>query len=230
MSSLKSSSLSESEEMYLVTIAKLIENGKPSPVPLSELAHEMEILPVSANQMIRKLAEQKLLNYVPYRGVELNDNGKEKAARIIRYRRLWEVFLVNSLGVSINEAEELACRLEHITPASISDRLSKFLGNPKIDPHGNPIPSATQKNIERKLLSLSKTRIHQSAKISQIKSDPSVKTFLLQEGLAIGTTIRILAKGNGGDMLVEADDHIISLAQKLTEMIYVALINGTVSS
>ena len=127
MSSLKSTSLSESEEMYLVTIAKLIENGKPSPISISVLAHEMDILPVSANQMIRKLAEQGLVNYMPYRGVELNDSGKQKATQIIRYRRLWEVFLVKNLDVSVREAEELACRLEHITPASISDSLSSFL-------------------------------------------------------------------------------------------------------
>ena len=187
--------LSESEEMYLVTIAKLIENGISSPIPISVLAHEMDILPVSANQMIRKLAEQDLVNYIPYRGVELKVSGKEKAARIIRYRRLWEVFLVKNLDVPFRQAEELACRLEHITPASISDSLSNFLGNPQIDPHGNSIPSATQKVIEQNVIPLANSNIHQTVKISQIKAPSSVKAFLFDEGLSTGTTVHILAKG-----------------------------------
>ena len=221
MSSLKSAPLSESEEMYLVTIAKLIENGKPSPIPLSELAHEMDILSVSANQMIRKLAEQQLVNYVPYRGVELNDSGKEKAIRIIRYRRLWEVFLVNHLKVPVREAEELACRLEHITPASISDSLSNFLGNPRTDSQGNAIPSVKQKHFDRNLFPLSGAHIHQAVKILEIKADSSVKAFLSHEGLTVGKEINILAKGEDGDMLVEAGSHMVSLAQKLTELIYI---------
>ncbi len=224
----KPSSLSESEEMYLVTIAKLIENGKPAPISLSELAHEMDIQPVSVNQMIRKLAEQKLLIYTPYHGVELDEAGKEIATRIIRYRRLWEVFLVNNLEVPISEAEELACRLEHITPASISDRLCEFLGNPKTDPRGNSIPSVEQKSIEHGLLSLSQAVIHQSAKIVQIKADPSIRSFLLQEGLSSGTIIHILAKGNNGNILIQAGENMISLARKLTEMIDIDLVDVSI--
>ena len=84
--------ISESEQMYLITIARLIENGQSEPIPLSDIAKQMSVLPVSVNQMVRKLEGSGFLDYLPYKGVEFTNLGKEIAFRTLRNRRLWEVF------------------------------------------------------------------------------------------------------------------------------------------
>jgi len=99
--------LSENEEMYLVVIAKLNERDGGGPVALAKVAHELAILPVSANQMVRKLEKIGLVSYAPYKGVELTESGSLIASRILRQRRLWEVFLVEHLYLMSTEAEEL---------------------------------------------------------------------------------------------------------------------------
>ena len=132
--------MSESEEMYLVTIARLNESGDNLPVPVSQLAAELNVLPVSANQMIRKLEETGWVCYTPYKGVSLTEEGAALALQILRHRRLWEVFLVEKLKIPVAEAAELACRLEHFLPVDAAERLAIYLGNPGISPTGSPIP------------------------------------------------------------------------------------------
>ena len=126
--------------MYLVAIAKLNERGYKSPVALAKVANELEILPVSANQMIRKLEKYGLVTYTPYKGVELTVAGSQIASQILRQRRLWEVFLVEHLRCTINEADEITCRLEHIFPEAEAERLAEFLEYPRVAPSGNLIP------------------------------------------------------------------------------------------
>jgi Mn-dependent DtxR family transcriptional regulator len=132
--------MSESEDMYLLTVAKLVEAGAQAPIPVSRLAQELSIQPISANQMIRKLEEAGWLRYTPYKGVELTQEGEGLALRTLRHRRLWEVFLVENLQLSLDEADEMACRLEHILPAEVAERLAGFLGYPATSPRGKPIP------------------------------------------------------------------------------------------
>src|SRR5512140_3453624 len=91
--------ISEAEEMYLVSIARLIENGQASPVPLSQLAESLSIQPASVNQMVRQLEETGWVTYIPYMGVTLTEAGRNQGQRILRSHRLWEVFLVEHLGV-----------------------------------------------------------------------------------------------------------------------------------
>ncbi len=103
--------ISESEEMYLIAIARLAEQGVQEPIPISLLAKELSIQPVSANQMVHKLADAGLLDYLPYKGVRLTASGWKVARHVLRHRRLWEVFLVEHLEIALDEADALACRL-----------------------------------------------------------------------------------------------------------------------
>lgn len=119
--------MSESSEMYLISIARLIERGVPEPVALSQLAEELSILPVSANEMVHKLEQEGFLEYQPYHGVSLTEAGRRIANRVLRSRRLWESFLIDHLGVPPAEADSLACRFEHVTPGEVVDRLERYL-------------------------------------------------------------------------------------------------------
>ncbi|MFZ0544480.1 MAG: metal-dependent transcriptional regulator, partial [Candidatus Promineifilaceae bacterium] len=132
--------LSESEEMYLVTAVQLAEAGMREPISLTSLAQALSIQPASANEMVRKLAEAGFLNYIPYKGVNLLTNGRRLAQQVLRSRRLWELFLVRHLELPPTEADALACRLEHITPKDVAERLYLFLERPSVSSQGLPIP------------------------------------------------------------------------------------------
>lgn len=130
--------------MYLLRTAELAESSPDAVVPVPALAEQLGISPVSTNQMCRKLQDQGLMRYRPYRGVTLTEAGQAVADRVIRRRRLWEVFLVDQLGLSLPEAEDAACRLEHVTSTELAERLAAFLKQPQSCPHQKPIPPAAR--------------------------------------------------------------------------------------
>ena len=94
--------------MYLITVAVAEEAGGTAPLPLADLAQALGISPVSANQMVRRLAERGLVVYHPYRGVALRAAGRQAAQRVLRGRRLWATFLGERLGFTAAEADSLA--------------------------------------------------------------------------------------------------------------------------
>jgi DtxR family Mn-dependent transcriptional regulator len=197
-----STRLSESEEMYLATIARLQETGGSTPAPLSQLAEELAVLPVSANQMVRKLKDAGLVVYTPYKGVELTDQGAAEALRILRHRRLWEVFLVENLDYSPTEADPLACRLEHTLPPEAAERLANFLGNPSKSPSNKPIPIAQAYTIHPALIPLSQLALNTPAQVLEIDTDPVERSFLESQGMLSGTRINVVASADSGDLLL----------------------------
>ncbi len=194
--------MSESEEMYLVTIARLNERGIESPVPLSRLAQEMQILPVSANQMVRKLEEAGQVTYTPYKGVELTPEGRLLASQILRHRRLWETFLVEHLGYSPAEADAYACRMEHIFPEGSVERLADFLGRPKQTPSGELIPEAHSQYLPVSGIPLGKFGVGEGGDVLQIQADEMTRSFLANEGLLPETHLTVVGIGSGGVRLV----------------------------
>ncbi|MFZ4621144.1 MAG: metal-dependent transcriptional regulator [Bacteroidota bacterium] len=130
---------SEQIENYLKNIYKLSSNeGK---VTTSSLSEKLQISPASVSEMIKKLAEEGTLTHTPYKGVELTDEGKRLALRIIRKHRLWEMFLVEVLHFRWDEIDDEAERFEHIMSDLMEEKIDHALGHPMIDPHGDPIPT-----------------------------------------------------------------------------------------
>jgi len=129
-------STSPSEEMYLITVARAEEEGHPGPLPLAALAQSLSISPVSANQMVWRLADRDLLEYRPYQGVLLTPAGRATAEQVLRGRRLWTGFLVGHLGFAEEEADALACEFEHLTPPELAERLEVYLGYGATPPGG----------------------------------------------------------------------------------------------
>jgi DtxR family Mn-dependent transcriptional regulator len=114
---------SEAEEMYLITVARAIEDGVGPPVPVSTISGVLEVSSVSANQMIKKLEASDLVAYTPYKGVTLTRSGDQLANTVLRNRRLWGRFLADHLGLTPAKADEVACDMEHVTPDMVADRL-----------------------------------------------------------------------------------------------------------
>lgn len=213
--------MSESEEMYLVTLAMLKETGESLPIPVSLLANQLNIKPVSVNQMIRKLNEAGLVLYEPYKGISLTTEGERMALNILRRRRLWEVFLVENLKIPIHDASDLACRLEHILPEDAADRLAIFLGEPTVSPHGKPIPQLKPKESLRSDILLRQLKISQQSVITQIDADPASHAFLNGEGLQPGSVVTVLGVGHADAILAQVNEHTIFLAENIANRIWV---------
>jgi DtxR family transcriptional regulator, Mn-dependent transcriptional regulator len=132
--------MNRAEEDYIKAIYELTVEKKEALVKTNEISEHFGFTDQTVNEMIKKLEVKNLLIFYPYKGIELTDEGKEEAIRMIRSHRLWEVFLMNKLGFSWEEVHEDAERLEHATSMKVSQRLYEFLGKPKFCQHGNPIP------------------------------------------------------------------------------------------
>ena len=213
--------MTESEEMYLITIARLNEDGMEWPIPLSRLAEELSVLPVSVNQMIHKMDEAEILHYIPYKGVDLTPKGRRIAARILRLRRLWEVFLVEKLGLSFEEADDLACHMEHITSEDVAGRLSIFLDNPVISPHGRPIPQADGDTWAAPPQPLATLKVGQSGVVVSVQADDATGAFLSGEGVRPGVEVFILGISDSGARLVQAGEKQVSFADTITQKIMI---------
>src|SRR5690606_10485000 len=142
-----------SEENYLKTIYHLT-SGQNAAVSTNAIAEKIDTKASSVTDMIKKLADKKLVTYVRYQGVRLTPEGRHAAVMIVRKHRIWEVFLVDKLEFNWDEVHEIAEQLEHIKSEQLIDRLDAFLGHPAVDPHGDPIPNAEGKinKIPKKLL------------------------------------------------------------------------------
>lgn len=212
---------SESAEMYLVTIAMLGEEGLSGAIPLSRLAEELSVQSVSANQMIRKMDEEGLVSYLPYKGVQLTEEGRQKANHILRHRRLWEVFFVEQLGLSPGEAEDLACRMEHDTTLKVSDRLASYLENPAVSPSGRVIPSSKDALLPHQSWRLSDLRVGQQGEVVAVQVDDVTTSFLQNEGLEPGVVVIVEAASSSGSMLLRIKNQRVSITKQIAEKIEV---------
>jgi DtxR family Mn-dependent transcriptional regulator len=211
-------SLSESVETYLVTIARLRLGDQP--VPLSQLAEVLSISTVSVNEMCRKLQDQGFAIYQPYRGVSLTPEGERCAYYILRRHRLWEVFLVEKLGLDYNEAHDAACQLEHSTYDLVTDRLDAFLNYPSVNPEGEPIPRANGVLPTSSLIPLMKLPVGQACHVIRCDAGQAGCAFLDEYGLRPGASLTLLAMTEDS-LLVRVGEMQLSLAVVLAESIMV---------
>jgi DtxR family Mn-dependent transcriptional regulator len=215
--------MSESEQMYLITTAMLIEDGMEQPVPLPALAQARSIMPASVNQMVRKLADEGLVTYIPYKGIALTAAGTAIATRILRYRRLWEVFLVKKLKLALASADQLACRLEHLTTDDVADRLSEYLGDPQLSPQGKPIPRALRDEEVNPVLCINQTRVGQRSRVTQLSGEGVAKKFLQGEGILPGAPLTLMALGGDGSVLLEVEGRLTHLSASIADAVIVQI-------
>jgi DtxR family Mn-dependent transcriptional regulator len=181
------------EENYLKAIFKL-SKGKTE-VSTNAVAEEMETKASSVTDMLKRLADKKLVNYAPYKGVSLTEEGKKIAISIVRKHRLWEVFLVDKLDFKWDEVHDIAEQLEHIQSAELVERLDQFLENPKYDPHGDPIPDKDGNIARHKELTLGDLIIGDKGVIVGVKEhSKSFLNYLDQLGLLLGTEVEVFDK------------------------------------
>ncbi len=132
--------LSPVEENYLKYIYQLSETDTHDNVKTNDLAYKLNHSAASVTDMLKKLSDKRLVSYKKYYGVSLTRSGLHIAIQVLRKHRLWETFLVKNLKFTWDKIHEIAEQLEHVQSDELIDRMDEYLGHPKFDPHGDPIP------------------------------------------------------------------------------------------
>ena len=179
------------EENYLKAIYKLQEQSGET-VYNSDLAKVLEVHAASVTDMLKKMAAKKLIIYEKSKGFKLTEKGRVIAISIIRKHRLWEVFLVEKLKFGWDQVHDIAEQLEHIQSPELIARLDQFLGHPKADPHGDPIPNSNGVFTKSKSILLSEMSINTEGRFTGVTDhSPSFLSYLDKIGLSLGDAIKV---------------------------------------
>jgi DtxR family Mn-dependent transcriptional regulator len=180
------------EENYLKAIYHL-STGNQNSVLTSAIAGSLSTSAASVTDMIKKLSEKNMVEYERYHGVKITRKGEKVALSIIRRHRLWEVFLMDTLKFKWDEVHDLAEELEHVSSDELTKRLDAFLGFPKFDPHGDPIPDTNGKVHSNGQVLLSEITKKGKYILSGVNDhSPSFLQYLEKKGLIPGSTFTIV--------------------------------------
>jgi len=211
-----------SEENYLKTIYHLTSMTEEA-ISTNAIAEKMDTKASSVTDMLKKLAEKDLVNYIKYQGVSLTENGKLAAKMIVRKHRLWETFLVEKLEFSWDEVHDVAEQLEHIKSEKLINKLDDFLGNPTEDPHGDPIPDAEGRiiKIEKRLLSeLEKNQSGICVGVKDTSSD--FLKYLDKQEIALGSQIAIIEKESfDNSVKIRVGNKEMMISNKIASNLYI---------
>ena len=216
---------STSEENYIKAIFHL--QREDGTVTTNELARELKTKPASVTDMMKKLKTKKILHYQPYQGFRLSNEGNKVALNIIRRHRLWEYFLAEKLKFTWDEVHEVAEELEHISSKKLVEKLDAFLGYPRFDPHGDPIPDSQGKMQVQQQINLLDLPVNKAAEVSGVGSQSSELLELLRhKNIGIGTKLEVRKKF-GFDHSIELkirNQNPFTISQQLAQALFVKLI------
>jgi DtxR family transcriptional regulator, Mn-dependent transcriptional regulator len=180
------------EENYLKAILK-ISDYTSDMVATNAIAKELDTKASSVTEMIKKLTDKKLVIYQKYKGVSLSKKGFKTAIDIVRKHRIWESFLVSKLAFEWNEVHDVAEQLEHVKSQQLINALDDFLGNPKNDPHGEPIPDKNGNFPSSSSIPLDQFPLNIDGKVMGVTNDSkSLLKYLDSISLSIGCNLRIV--------------------------------------
>ncbi|TVZ56155.1 DtxR family iron (metal) dependent repressor [Lutibacter sp. Hel_I_33_5] len=213
---------SQSEENYLKAIYHL-DAVSDKGISTNAIAEKLSTKASSVTDMIKKLSDKKVIVYKKYHGVTLTEFGKKTAANIVRKHRLWEVFLVDKLNFSWDEVHDVAEQLEHIKSPKLINELDSFLGFPKKDPHGDPIPDneGNYNKIEKSLLST--LQENESGICVGVKDSSSeFLQFLDRQEIQLGKKITLISKEPFDDSLeIKIGDKQLSISNKIANNLFI---------
>jgi DtxR family transcriptional regulator, Mn-dependent transcriptional regulator len=215
---------STSEENYIKAIFHLQE--EEGTVTTNELANELHTRPASVTDMMKKLKAKKLLHYQAYRGFKLSTDGKKVAIGIIRRHRLWEYFLAEKLKFSWDEVHAVAEHLEHVSSKKLIDKLDEFLGYPRFDPHGDPIPDTNGKIEPGKPICITGLSLNKPAVVCKVSDQSSEMLELLKhKKIGIGTKLEVKKKFDfDNSMEIKIRQQLpFTISKQLAENIFVTV-------
>lgn len=215
---------SYTEENYLKVIYHL-SLSNDGLITTNAIAERVQTKAASVTDMMRKLADKKLVNYQKYQGVSLTGSGRTVAINIVRKHRLWEVFLVNKLHFKWDEVHDIAEELEHINSSELIERLNEYLNFPTNDPHGDPIPDKNGEFGTEVFIKLSKLQNGQAGIIMGVSehSSPFLK-HLEKMQLTLGKHIVVLdIIGFDGSIELEVDSKKINVSREVAKHLLIKI-------
>ena len=209
-------------EDYLKAIYAVGRESGEGRATTSAIAERMAVSAASASNMMQKLADMKLVEYTPYRGVSLTSAGEKIALEVIRHHRLIELYLAEALGYSWDEVHAEAERLEHVISEEFEDRIDAMLGHPTTDPHGDPIPSKAglvPDDVQRRL---SDVASGESVVVRRVDDrDRDVLRQLARLDLVPGAHVTVVDRGATGDLTLQRDREVVTVEGDLASRVYV---------
>ncbi len=217
--------LTYAEENYLKAILRL-STPPDMTVSTNAIAAHQATSAASVTDMLKKLADKELITYQRYKGAQLTEQGHRLATSLVRKHRLWEVFLVQSLGLSWDQVHDIAEELEHIQSDILIERLDALFGHPKFDPHGDPIPNAQGKYTLRAQLLLSELTPGQEGMVVGVKdADNNLLRHLNEKGITIGKKTKLLRSDSYDQgLVITVEDKEVSLSGKVAQNILIKII------
>lgn len=216
--------LSTTEENYLKALLQLtLEQSPKTEAGTNELAAHLGVKPATANDMLKKLKEKKLINYEKYGKSSLTAQGRKSAIEVVRKHRLWETFLYEKLGFTWDEVHEVAEQLEHIQSQKLIDRLDKLLNYPSFDPHGDIIPTAAGDMKMPVKKTLNEEEVGHNCKMIGVKDNSAAfLQYVDKVGLSMHNHIKVLARQTYDELIeIEVNGKQSSVSPRFAENIVI---------
>jgi DtxR family transcriptional regulator, Mn-dependent transcriptional regulator len=180
-----------------------LESRTEEPVATNALAERLGLTPGSVSAMLKRLGELGLIEHHPYRGVRLTDDGRRVALEVLRHHRLLELFLAEALEMPWDRVHAEAEVLEHVLSEELEQLIAAKLGDPTLDPHGDPIPSAELELRERETFPLDSLHKGERGIFVRVSdADPEMLRYLSQRGISPGERFEVLERQPFGGPLI----------------------------
>ncbi|MBI2824215.1 MAG: metal-dependent transcriptional regulator [Planctomycetia bacterium] len=213
-------------ENYLKTIYQISGRQGGEPAATGQVATALSVSPGTVTSMLKTLADSGLATYTPYEGAKLTPSGAALALRILRRHRLIELFLTKTLELSWDEVHEEAENMEHAVSDLLVDRIDAYLGYPRVDPHGDPIPRADGSLEDEQQLTLADCEVGSQFRFARvIDQSPEFLRYLSEAGLPLGAVGRVTAnRAEAGIVTVTIAGQDTTLGRAAAEKILVAAV------
>jgi DtxR family Mn-dependent transcriptional regulator len=216
-------SVTQAVEDYLKAIWKLSHQGGGK-VPVGDIATHLKVSAPSVTGMVQKLKGMGLLHYTRYGGVTLTPKGRKIALEIVRHHRLWELYLYTRLGVPLDQVDGEAERLEHVLSDDMEELLARSLGDPTLDPHGDPIPSKSGALAQVKGIVLGRLEPGRTATVSRVSDLHKDKLrYMVSLGLLPGARVTVIERAPfSGPITVRIGRRRHAIDTDLAELVHVS--------
>jgi DtxR family Mn-dependent transcriptional regulator len=215
-------SLTGPVEDYLKAIYE-IGRGSVS-VATNDIAQRLNLTPASVSGMVRRLADQGLVAYERYKGVTLTESGRRAALRTLRRHRVIEAYLSGALNYPWDRVHAEAERLEHAASDELVDRMAAAIGEPRVDPHGAPIPSREGLMDETEYFSLAELGAGYGARVVRVSDDdPEMLRYLGELAIVPGAEVVVISKAPyDGPIALRISGELLSIGPALAAQVLVA--------
>ena len=202
-----------------------LETRGGSPVSTNDLARRLGVTPASVSGMVRKLTEVGIVEHEPYHGVRLTEQGRRVALEVLRHHRVLELFLAQELGMPWDRVHAEAEVLEHVLSEELEELIAARLGDPAVDPHGDPIPTAQLEIDEGQTRSLDELPVGAAGRFVRVSdSDPEMLRYLAEHGIALGDRLEVVDRQPfGGPVFVRFGGHELPLGGGLARAMRIEL-------